>query len=443
MRRHVHGEAPAWYGAQRVSNRSRRAALKRGDLVLVEANDIIPADGEVSEGVASVNESAVTGESAPVLREAGGDFSAVTGGTRVLSDWLVVRVTNREGEGFLDRMIAMVEGAQRAPHAQRDRARDPARDDDAGVPARDRDAGAVLAVRGHELGRWLGGHDHRAGRAARVPHSHDHRRPAVGHRHRGHGSDGARQRDRHVRPRGRSRRRRGRAAARQDRHDHARRSQCDGVPSRRRASTCASSRTRRNSPPWRTRPRRVVRSSCSPSSNSSCAAATCRARAHTFHKFSAQTRMSGVDLDGRRIRKGAADAIRKFVESAGGSWPAAVSETVDVDRAARRHAAGGCRWTRACSARSSCATSSRAASASASRSCGRWASRPSWSRATTGSPRRPSRPKRASMNSSPRPRRKPSSSSSAGTRRKVTWSRCAATAPTTRRRSRRPTSPSR
>ena len=88
-------------------------ALKRDDLVLVEANDTIPADGEVVEGVASVNESAVTGESAPVLREAGGDFSAVTGGTRVLSDWLVVRVTSREGEGFLDRMIAMVEGAKR------------------------------------------------------------------------------------------------------------------------------------------------------------------------------------------------------------------------------------------------------------------------------------------------------------------------------------------
>ena len=88
-------------------------ALRREDVVLVEANAIIPADGEVIEGVASVNESAVTGESAPVLREAGGDFSSVTGGTRVLSDWIIVRVTSREGEGFLDRMIAMVEGAKR------------------------------------------------------------------------------------------------------------------------------------------------------------------------------------------------------------------------------------------------------------------------------------------------------------------------------------------
>lgn len=88
-------------------------ALRRGDLFLVEAGEIVPADGEVVEGVASVDESAVTGESAPVIREAGGDRSAVTGGTRVLSDWLIVRVTANPGEGFLERMIAMVEGARR------------------------------------------------------------------------------------------------------------------------------------------------------------------------------------------------------------------------------------------------------------------------------------------------------------------------------------------
>jgi K+-transporting ATPase ATPase B chain len=87
--------------------------LKKGDIVLVEAGDIIPMDGEIIEGVASVNESAVTGESAPVIRESGGDRSAVTGGTTVLSDWLVVRVTTSPGETFLDRMIGMVEGAKR------------------------------------------------------------------------------------------------------------------------------------------------------------------------------------------------------------------------------------------------------------------------------------------------------------------------------------------
>ncbi|HEY4445674.1 MAG TPA: potassium-transporting ATPase subunit KdpB [Steroidobacteraceae bacterium] len=87
--------------------------LRKGDFFLVETGDVIPADGVVVDGVASVDESAITGESAPVVRESGGDFSAVTGGTRVLSDWLVVRVAVNPGEAFIDRMIAMVEGAKR------------------------------------------------------------------------------------------------------------------------------------------------------------------------------------------------------------------------------------------------------------------------------------------------------------------------------------------
>ena len=87
--------------------------LRLGDLILVEAGDTIPADAEVLEGVASVDESAITGESAPVIRESGGDFSSITGGTRVLSDWLVARVSANPGEAFLDRMISMVEGAKR------------------------------------------------------------------------------------------------------------------------------------------------------------------------------------------------------------------------------------------------------------------------------------------------------------------------------------------
>jgi potassium-transporting ATPase ATP-binding subunit len=87
--------------------------LRRGDQYLVEAGDTIPADGEVIEGIASVDEAAVTGESAPVIRESGGDRSAVTGGTRILSDWLVIQVTANPGEGFLDRMINLVEGARR------------------------------------------------------------------------------------------------------------------------------------------------------------------------------------------------------------------------------------------------------------------------------------------------------------------------------------------
>ena len=87
--------------------------LKKGDFVIVKAGEQIPGDGEVVEGAASVDESAITGESAPVIREAGGDRSAVTGGTTVLSDWIVVQITSEAGESFLDKMIAMVEGAAR------------------------------------------------------------------------------------------------------------------------------------------------------------------------------------------------------------------------------------------------------------------------------------------------------------------------------------------
>ncbi len=107
--------------AKRLSSPQRNAkfteisasTLRKDDVVLVEANNIIPGDGEVIEGVASVDESAITGESAPVIRESGGDRSAVTGGTRVLSDWIVVRISANPGEAFLDRMIVMVEGAKR------------------------------------------------------------------------------------------------------------------------------------------------------------------------------------------------------------------------------------------------------------------------------------------------------------------------------------------
>src|ERR1035438_8179337 len=87
--------------------------LRAGDVVLVSAGELVPSDGEIIDGVASVDESAITGESAPVIRESGGDRSAVTGGTRVLSDQIKVKVTSNPGETFLDRMIALVEGAER------------------------------------------------------------------------------------------------------------------------------------------------------------------------------------------------------------------------------------------------------------------------------------------------------------------------------------------
>jgi hypothetical protein len=103
--------------ARRIANgteeRVPAASLRKGDVVVVEAGQMIPGDGEVIEGVASVNESAITGESAPVIRESGGDRSAVTGGTTVLSDRILVRITANPGESFLDRMIGLVEGAAR------------------------------------------------------------------------------------------------------------------------------------------------------------------------------------------------------------------------------------------------------------------------------------------------------------------------------------------
>ena len=87
--------------------------LRQGDRVVCEAGDVIPGDGDVIDGIASVDESAITGESAPVIRESGGDRSSVTGGTRVLSDRIVVEITQKPGESFIDRMIALVEGASR------------------------------------------------------------------------------------------------------------------------------------------------------------------------------------------------------------------------------------------------------------------------------------------------------------------------------------------
>lgn len=98
------------YGEEK---RVMSSELKKGDIVLVEMGEIIPGDGEVIEGIASVDESAITGESAPVVRESGGDFCSVTGGTTVVSDWLKIRITSDPGNSFLDRMIAMVEGASR------------------------------------------------------------------------------------------------------------------------------------------------------------------------------------------------------------------------------------------------------------------------------------------------------------------------------------------
>ncbi|MET0983900.1 MAG: potassium-transporting ATPase subunit KdpB [Steroidobacteraceae bacterium] len=302
--------------------------LLKGDLVVVEVNDIIPADGEIIEGIASVNESAVTGESAPVLREAGGDFSSVTGGTRVLSDRIVVRVTSKQGEGFLDRMIAMVEGAKRgrtpneialsillammtlvfllatatlAPFSQY------------AVTAVGQGSvisltvliallvclipttiGALLSAIG------IAGMDRMV--RANVIASSGRAVEAAGDvdvlllDKTGTITLGDRQAHAFIPAPGVSE------------HDLADAAQLaslsDETPEGRSIVVLAKQR-------FQLRGRDLA------------------ATTHTFHKFSAQTRMSGVDIEGRRLRKGAADAIRRFIEEQGGTWPGKINDTVD------------------------------------------------------------------------------------------------------------------
>ncbi len=105
--------AQAWFKRMDPISRFLLPSLKKGDIVRMETGEIIPTDGEIIEGFASIDESAITGESAPVIKESGGDFSSVTGGTRVASDYIVVKVMTDPGESFLDRMISLVEGAKR------------------------------------------------------------------------------------------------------------------------------------------------------------------------------------------------------------------------------------------------------------------------------------------------------------------------------------------
>jgi K+-transporting ATPase ATPase B chain len=328
MRRHVQAKKLA--GTSKAEHQLVEAGtLRKGDLVLVETGDIIPADGEIIEGVASVNESAVTGESAPVLREAGGDFSSVTGGTRVLSDWIVVRVTSREGEGFLDRMIAMVEGAKRgrtpneialsillammtvvfllatatlAPFSQ--------------FAVKLAGQGSVVTITvlvallvcliPTTIGALLSaigiaGMDRMvranviatSGRAIEAAGDVD----VLLLDKTGTITLGDRQAFAFL-P--------GPGVSEQELADVAQlASLADETPEGRSIVVLAKQR-------FQLRGRDLA------------------ALPHAFHKFTAQTRMSGVDIEGRQLRKGAADAVRKFIEQSGGSWPAKVNETVDT-----------------------------------------------------------------------------------------------------------------
>ncbi len=212
-------------GSQGLSANKRRAdgsfesvvasSLRKGDVVRVQAGEMIPGDGEVIEGVAAVNEAAITGESAPVIRESGGDRSAVTGNTQVVSDWLLVRIGANPGESTLDRMIALVEGAKRQK-TPNEVALDILL---IGLTLIFLLVVVTLAVRPVRRRQPAAGVPGGAAGDADPDH---HRRPALGHRHRRHGPPGAPERDRQVRSRGGGGRRRPRAAARQDRHHHLR-----------------------------------------------------------------------------------------------------------------------------------------------------------------------------------------------------------------------------
>jgi K+-transporting ATPase ATPase B chain len=191
--------------AKRLREPGNRAAfesvpadrLRKGDVVLVTPGELIPGDGEVIEGVASVDESAVTGESAPVIRESGGDRSAVTGGTKVLSDFLVIRITANPGETFLDRMIGLVEGAQRQKTPN--------------------EIALIILLSGLTIVFLFAV-------VTLQPFA-----IYFGHRDRRHGSHDPAQRDRDERPGGGSGGRREHTVARQDRYHHARQPAGGGV----------------------------------------------------------------------------------------------------------------------------------------------------------------------------------------------------------------------
>ena len=214
--------------------------LQKGDTVVCEAGDVIPADGDVIEGIASVDEAAITGESAPVIRESGGDRSAVTGGTRVLSDRIVIRVTMEKGQGFLERMIALVEGAQRQKTPNEIALTILAGSIDVHFLACLRHAKTFWHLFGHRI------FHSRSDCAAGLFDPDNDWRTAERHWHRGNGSRSSAQCSRNERTRGRSGRRCRRSAARQNRNDHARKSHGGCVSCLRQASRPTISRLPRN-----------------------------------------------------------------------------------------------------------------------------------------------------------------------------------------------------
>jgi K+-transporting ATPase ATPase B chain len=304
------------------------ATLRKGDLFLVSAGELIPADGQIVDGVASVDESAITGESAPVLREAGGDFSSVTGGTRVLSDWLVVETGSNPGESFLDRMITMVEGASR------------------GRTPNEIALSILLAMLTLVFlfaTATLAPFSHFAVQASGsgtvvpivvliallvclIPTTIGGLLSAIG----------IAGMDRMVRANVIATSGRAIEAAgdvdvllldktgtitlgdRQATALHP----VPGIDVRELADVAQLASLADETPEGRSI---VVLAK----QKFGLRGRDLAGQAHTFHKFSAQTRTSGVDLDGRSLRKGASDAMRSLIEAANGVWPAGVNRIVE------------------------------------------------------------------------------------------------------------------
>ena len=308
------------------------AQLVAGDVVVVSAGNLIPADGDVVEGIATVDESAITGESAPVIRESGGDRSAVTGGTRVLSDQIVVLVTARPGESFLDRMIALVEGAVRRKTPNE-------------IALDILLAGltitflvAVVTLQPFAIYSDARQSTDRARRAPRLPDPHHDRRAALRDRHRGHGSPRAAERAGALGPCRRGGGRLRRAPARQDRHDHAREPPGDRADPRPRRHAGAAGRRGaalepRGRDPRRTLDRRAREGAVRPPRarpRRRRARPVLRPHANERHR---SRRPLGAQGRGRRDR--AVDRRRRWIR------PARAPGRRRRDRHLRRHAARG------------------------------------------------------------------------------------------------------
>ena len=309
------------------------AQLRLGDLVVVEAGQVIPGDGDIVDGLASVDESAITGESAPVIRESGGDRSAVTGGTTVLSDRIVVKITAKPGETFIDRMIALVEGAarQKTPNEIA-----------LNILLATLTIIFLLVVMALQpMAAYSGGLQQVVVLVALlvclIPTTIGALLSAIGIA----GMDRLVQRNVLAMsgPGRRGRRRRVDPAPRQDRHHHPRQPPCRGAHPRRRRRSGGAARRPPTSAASPTRRRKAGRSSSSPPRGSARRGTRTPLQltqaGATFVEFTAQTRMSGVDLsrgprevsersgelrgvtDGTLVRKGAGSQVRRVDEVAG------------------------------------------------------------------------------------------------------------------------------